>query len=181
VIDSRITRRYVTALYDAAEKAGVADLVESDLGLVTYTLETSPDLAAALLQPVVPAGKKKEIVSQIFADKINEVTLDYLFLIIDMDRAEVIKETEPEFVRVSNERRGIIGAEVRSAVELTPEQMTALKQKLEAYSGLKVDMKAIIDKSLVGGVSVRIGDTVLDGSVTGFLDRLREQLLGESG
>jgi F-type H+-transporting ATPase subunit delta len=181
VIDSRITRRYVTALYDTAEKAGVADLVESDLGLVTYTLESSPDLEAALLQPVVPASKKKLIVSQIFADKIHEVTLNYLFLIIDMGRVEVIKETEPEYIRISNERRGIILAEVRTAAGLTPEQATRLKQKLEAYSGLKVDLNPIIDDSLIGGVSVRIGDTVLDGSVAGFLSRLREQLLGETG
>ena len=181
MIDSRITRRYVAALYNAAEKATVVDLVESDLGLVAYSLESSPDLETALLQPLIPASKKKEIVERLFADKVHEVTLHYLFLVLDMNRAEVIKATEPEYVRLANERRGIVLAEVRTAVDPDPDQLAKLKERLEAHTGKTVEMNVTIDSSLIGGVSVRIGDTVLDGSVAGFLARLREQLLGESG
>ncbi|MDO8682128.1 MAG: ATP synthase F1 subunit delta [Armatimonadota bacterium] len=177
MIDSRITRRYVTALYDAAEKAGVPDLVESDLGLITYTLESMPNLRDALLQPLIPASRKKEIVSQVFQGKVHDITLHYLFLIIDMDRAEVIEQTESEFIRIANERRGIIAAEVRCAVELTQEQIKRLKEKLDAYTGKKVEISLLIDESLIGGLSVKIGDTVLDGSITGYLARLKEQLL----
>jgi F-type H+-transporting ATPase subunit delta len=177
VTDSRVTRRYVAALYDAADRAGVADLVESDLGLITYTLETIPKLEDALLQPLVPAEKKKQIVGQIFANKIHEVTLHYLYLIMDMGRAEVVKQTESEYIRIANERRGIVLAEATSAREMTPEQVAELKKKLEAYTARSIDLRLNVDDSLIGGVSVRIGDTVLDGSVTGYLARLREQLL----
>jgi F-type H+-transporting ATPase subunit delta len=178
LIDSRITKRYVAALYDAAAEANAVELVESDLGLITYTLEQTPALEDALLQPLVPGEKKKQIARQVFGDKVHEVTLHYLFLIIDMGRAEVINETEVEYVRVANERRGIVAAEVRSAKELTSEQVAALKDRLQAYTGKSVDMTLAIDESLIGGVSVRIGDTVLDGSVAGYLSRLKEQLLG---
>jgi F-type H+-transporting ATPase subunit delta len=178
LIDSRITKRYVAALYDAAAEANAVELVESDLGLITYTLETMPKLEEALLQPLIPGEKKKQIAQQIFGEKVHEVTLHFLFLIIDMGRAEVIKETEVEYVRVANERRGIVAAEVRSATELTSEQTAALKERLQAYTGKSVDMTLTLDDSLIGGVSVRIGDNVLDGSVAGYLARLKEQLLG---
>ena len=179
MIDSRISRRYVTALYDAAEAADAVEPIESDLGLITYTLETIPSLGEALLQPLVPAEKKKQIAEQVFGDKVHEVTLHYLFLIIDMDRAEVITQTEAEYVRIANARRGIVAAEVKSARELTQEQMSQLKGRLEAYTGKKVDIEPAIDESLIGGVMVRIGDTVLDGSVGGYLARLRDQLLSD--
>jgi F-type H+-transporting ATPase subunit delta len=179
LIDSRITKRYVAALYDAAAEAKAVELVESDLGLIAYTLENTHELEEALLQPLIPSEKKKQIAQKVFGDKVHHVTLHYLFLIIDMGRAEVIKETEVEYVRVANERRGIVAAEVRSATELTSEQTAALKDRLQVYTGKSVDMKFTKDDSLIGGVSVRIGDTVLDGSVAGYLARLKEQLLGK--
>ncbi|MDO8587358.1 MAG: ATP synthase F1 subunit delta [Armatimonadota bacterium] len=179
MIDSRISRRYVTALYDAAEAADAVELIESDLGLISYTLETIPSLGEALLQPLIPASKKKQIAEEIFGDKVHEVTLHYLFLVIDMGRAGVIEQTESEFVQIANARRGIVLAETRSAVELAPDQVSRLKERLETYTGKQVDLKLIIDESLLGGLTVRIGDTVLDGSVAGYLARLREKLLGD--
>ena len=179
--DSRIVNRYVAALYGAAEKGGEVDLVESDLGLIAYTLESAPDLARALAQPLVPAEKKKEIIAQIFADKIRELTLHYLFLTTDMNRTEVIKQTEAEYVRIANERRGIAAAEVRSARKLESDQLGSLKERLEARTGKKIRMAASVDESLIGGVWVRIGDTVMDGSVAGLLANLRERMLGEPG
>ena len=178
MIDSRISRRYVTALYDAAEAADAVELVESDLGLISYSLETIPSLGEALFQPLIPASKKKQIVEQIFGDKVHEVTLHYLFLTIDMDRAEVIEQTETEFVRIANERRGVVMAETRSAVELATDQVSKLKEHLETYTGKKVELRFEIDESLIGGITVRIGDTVIDGSIAGHLARLREKLLG---
>lgn len=179
MIDSRIARRYVTALYDTAEKAGAVDLVESDLGLVSFTLEGSPDLREALVQPLIPAEQKKQVVEQIFGGKVHEITLNYLRLVLDMGRVEVITATEAEYVRIANERRGILSAEVRAAIELTTDQADRLKARLESYTGKKIDMNTVIDDKLIGGVSVRIGDTVIDGSVAGFLARLKEQMLGE--
>jgi len=173
----RVVKRYAAALFSQAQAAGTVDLVESDLGLVTYTLDTVPRLREALFSPLIPASKKREIVTQVFRSKIHELTLFYLYLLIDKRREELIGQTEAEFIHLANEARGVTIARVKSAVELTEQELTSLREKLSAHTGRQVDLQLEIDESIIAGVVVRIGDTVIDGSIAGFLDRLREQLL----
>ena len=178
MIDRRIVRRYAAALFDRARAAGMVDLVESDLGLITYSFETIPRLEEAITSPLIPAAKKREIVTSIFRGKINEITLFYLYLVIDNRREEVVKDTEGEYIRLANEARGIVAAEVTSAVALTDDELAALKARLSEYTGRRVEMSTSVDPSIIGGLVVRIGDTVMDGSIAGHLRRMRDEFLG---
>lgn len=178
MIDRRIVRRYAAALFGAAQSADVVDLVESDLGLITYSFETTPRLQDAMESPLIPAGKKKDIVTRIFESKVHEVTLHYLYLLIDNRREEAITATEEEYVRLANEARGIIAAQVTSVVELTDDQLSRLRTKLSEQTGRRVEIITSTDQAIIGGIIVRIGDTVMDGSVKGYLNRLREEFLG---
>jgi len=175
--ETRVARRYAAALFARAKALDVVDLVESDLGLITYSLDTIPRLADALHSPLIPAAKKREIVTHIFRDKIHELTLHYLYLLIDKRREALIRYTEPEFIRLANEARGIVVARLTMAVEPTEAELARLKEKLSAHTGKRVELQLQIDPSIIGGVVVRIGDTVMDGSVAGFLAQLRERLL----
>ncbi|MEN6372200.1 MAG: F0F1 ATP synthase subunit delta [Armatimonadota bacterium] len=177
-MDARIVRRYASALFASAQAENVVDLVESDLGLITYSFESIPSLEEAVVSPLIPAAKKREVITSIFKEKIHETTLFYLYLLIDNRREEVIKSTEAEYIRLANEARGIIAAQVTSAVELTKDETIRLKEKLSAYTGKHVDIKADVDPSIIGGLVVRIGDTVMDGSIAGHLERLKEEFLG---
>ncbi len=176
--DSKIVRRYASALFRAAQAQDVVDLVESDLGLIAYTFETIPNLVDAIVSPVIPASKKREIVTSIFEGKIHEVTLFYLYLVIDHRREEVIQDTEAEYVRQANEARGILLAQVTSAIELTDAQIVRLKENLSRRTGQRVEMNIEIDPSIIGGLVVRIGDTVMDGSIAGHLQRIKDEFLG---
>jgi F-type H+-transporting ATPase subunit delta len=179
LIDTRIVRRYAAALFQSAQKVEVVDLVESDLGLITYTMETIPTLSEALVSPLIPASKKREVVTSIFRDKIHEITLFYLYLLIDNRREEVIKQTEFEYIRLANEARGIVAAQVTAAIELTESEMAKLKANLSEQMGKRVDITVTVDPSIIGGLIVRIGDTVMDGSVTGQLEKLLEDWSGK--
>ncbi len=177
MIEPRIVRRYATALFNAASKAGIIDQVESDLGLISYVLESSPRLTEALQAPLVPAENKRAILESIFGGKVHEITLSYLNLLVDKRREEAMIATEAAYIDLANEARGIITVDVTSAVELTPEEAARLKAKLSAMTGKVAELAVRVDPSIIGGVIVKIGDRVIDGSVKGQLAALREELL----
>lgn len=166
-------------MFKRAEAAGVVDLIESDLGLITYTFETNPKLGDAIVSPLIPSSKKREIATSIFQGKIQDITLYYLYLLIDNRREEVITETEVEYIRIANEARGIVAAVVTAAVELMTDEISRLKGKLSAYTGKRVEIVINIDPEIIGGLVVRIGDTVMDGSVKGHLERIRDEFIGK--
>lgn len=177
MIEPRIVRRYATALFNAASKAGLIDRVESDLGLVSYTFESSPELFESIVSPVVPNKTKREIVRSIFEGKVEAITLDYLYLLIDKHREEAISQTEEIYILLANEARGMTSADVTTAVDLDKTLQAALAAKLSQVTGKKVSLNLAVDPAIIGGVVVKIGDRVIDGSIKGQLAALREMLL----
>lgn len=177
MIERRIVRRYASALYAAASKAGVVDQVERDLELVGQTLGSSPALWETLASPVVPPAKKRSILEDIFKDKVHDISLSYVGLLVDKRREEAILPTEEEYVQIADEARGILDAEATTAIPLDEPQQAQLASKLSTVTGKQIRLDYKVDPTVIGGVRVRIGDRVIDGSVKGQLEALREQLL----
>lgn len=177
MIERRIVRRYASALFAAASDADVVDRVESDLGFVSYVIESSPALWEALTSPIIPRTKKEDILVDLFGENVHEITLAYLKLLVAKRREEALRETESEYVELANEARGIVEAEVTSAIALDEDQEKKLVSKLVAMTGKSIQLSKKVDPSVIGGVLVRIGDTVIDGSVRGQLAALRDGLL----
>ncbi|OFX15505.1 MAG: ATP synthase F1 subunit delta [Armatimonadetes bacterium RBG_16_58_9] len=178
MIERRIVRRYASALFASAVKADVVDRVESDLGLVGYAMETSPELFEAIRSPLVPDQAKRDILGRVFEGKVHELTLSYLNLLIDKGREEAAAQTEQEYILLANEARGIVTAQLVSAVQLTDDEEAGVKTALARVTGKTVDLEKRVDPEIIGGAIVRIADSVIDGSITGQLRALREQLLG---
>jgi F-type H+-transporting ATPase subunit delta len=174
-----LARRYAAAILSAAEQAGDIDRIESDLGLITYTVQNVPKLHEALNHPLLPAERKKQIVAEIFNRRIDSLTLHFLGLLIDKRRVGVLDEIEQEYIRQANEHRGVVPALVTSAVAISRTEQGALKAKLDEFTGKNVSLTLELDPSLIGGLTVRIGDKVIDGSVKGYLAALREKLLAK--
>lgn len=177
MIERRIVRRYAMALFQAASSADMIDRVESDLGLLSYVLESSPALVDAISSPLIPAEKKRNIIHDIFAESISELTLSYLNLLVDKRREDAILPTEAEFIDLANEARGIETAYVTTAVRLTEEEEALLRDKLTASTGKNINLVKHVDPGIIGGVLLKIGDRVTDGSIKGQLAALKENLL----
>lgn len=173
-----LARRYAGALFGAAKDADVVDKIESDLGFLTYSLETVPRLQEVLSHPLIPADQKRGIIAEAFSEEIQQIALHFLGLLIDKRREAILPDVEQEYVRIANEFRGIVPAVVTSAAPLSADERKKLQAKLEESTGKRLDLRLEEDPSLIGGLTVRIGDTIMDGSVRGYLASLKERLLG---
>jgi F-type H+-transporting ATPase subunit delta len=177
VIEPRVVRRYASALFNAAAREDVVDRVESDLGLVSYAAETSPGLMSALRSPVVTTEVKRGVLHDLFADKVHPITLSYLYLLVEKRREEALTATENEYLTLAEEARGIITAHVTTAARLTEDAEAHLMAAISQLTGKSVRLDKTVDHSLIGGVTLRIGDRVIDGSIKGQLEAIKERLI----
>jgi len=177
--DTRVAKRYAAALFAVAHRDGILDAVTQDLTLVERFLQEVPYLRAVILQPLVSEDRKVLVATEAFGDRTTATTLNFIKLLISKRREELIDEVIRGFRQLALEQANIVDAEVSSAVALTPAQEQKLVASLESMTGKNVRIHFVIDESIVGGVVVRLGDTIIDGSIRGRLDRLKEQLLGE--
>jgi F-type H+-transporting ATPase subunit delta len=176
--EETVARRYAAALLaQVRENDATLTTVQGDLQRVAQSLQDTPALGALLAQPLVTETRKKHVLAQAFGQDVQPVTLAFLNLLVDKRRANLLLAVQAEFERMVREVRNIAYATATSAVPLSAEQLIQLERALEARTGKDIELRTELDPDLIGGVLVRIGDTVLDGSVRGNLERLREQLL----
>jgi F-type H+-transporting ATPase subunit delta len=175
--EESVARRYAAALFAQALQAKTLDIVHQDLGTVALAAEKVPPLKALLNQPLVTEARKKAALQAAFGEKVGKPTLGFLDLLIDKRRIGILPEIYAEFDRKVREHNNVALAEATSAIPLTPAEMNALKASLEKRTGKTIELRTEVDPSLIGGVMVRIGDNVLDGTVKSQLERLREHLL----
>jgi len=175
--EESVARRYAAALFEQANRTGTLSEAQADLVRVAERLIQNPRLASLLMQPLVSEGNKKSALKTALEGKISTRTLGFLSLLVDKRRINLLAEVEQEFTRRVREANNVALATATSAIPLTEQQTAALKQSLAARTGKSIELQAEVDPSLIGGVLVRIGDIVYDGTVKGNLERLREQLL----
>jgi len=175
--EESVARRYAAALLAAADKSGDIVAARDNLRLVADTIAGNKLLSAILNQPQVPGSRKKQALTASLQGAATPATLAFLDLLTDKRRITLIGEIAAEFERLVRERQNIALATAITAEPMHPAQVTALKSSLEKRTGKTIELTTETDPSLIGGVLVRIGDTVMDGSVRGKLDRLHEQLL----
>jgi len=156
------------------------DRVRQDLRAFEQTLAGSPELATALASPAVKRVRKRAVIERLVkALDLSNTSRNFLLVLIDHRRTGELTDVIAAFERLVDERLGRLQVDVVSAQELKPPQQAALVQRLETVSGKKVRLNLKVDDSLLGGVVVRLGSTVYDGSVRGRLDVLGRQLQAE--
>jgi len=175
--DQALARRYASALFAEAERIGKLTKVSADLTRVAQTVAGNAQLHSIINQPVLTADSKKAALKTVFGASIDPALSGFLNLLIDKRRIDALAEIETELTRLVREHSAIALATATSAVPLSPAETAALKKSLEARTGSAIELQTVVDPAVLGGVLVRIGDTVYDGTVRGNLERLREQLI----
>jgi len=167
---------YSEALFDVAVEAGKIEAFMDDLNGIVDSFNDYPEFFELFKTPQISIEEKKEIIENVFSGKINDEVLNFLKIIMDKQRGREIEAITKSYEARVYKHKGIEKATVLSAVPLSDEQMKAIKDKLQALTGKSIEMTGKIDKTILGGVMVRIGDRVIDGSLKSRLDNVREDL-----
>lgn len=178
MMGSMVARRYALALFQLVKEQELIDTVEEELRVVKEVFFGNEDLRAVLESPKISREKKKEILSSAFAS-VNPLVLNTLMLLVDRHRENEIMDVASEFSELANEERGIEAANVYSVRPLTDEERNALSVSFAKKIGKKsLQIENFVESDLLGGIKVRIGNRIFDGSLRGKLDRLERTLLG---
>jgi len=167
---------YASAIFEVAKAEGALDEVEDQLFRFARLLEGSDELRTTLTDAALPPERRQGIVEDLLGGKAEPITTALISFVVGAGRAKDLPAMIDRLVeRATAERRHVV-AQVRSAVELDQDQRTRLAEALSANLGKEVEVKVIVDRSVLGGLSARVGDTVIDGTVRHRLDQLRESL-----
>lgn len=169
-------RRYAQAVFEMADEQGTLDQWERDLSLLADAL-SDPAIETFFENPQIPAGQKRATVQRILGDEGQQLTVNLAGLLIDRRRFRSLPKLYGHFHDLLLARRGIAVADVTTAVPLTADELSSVRAHLRTITGGQdVELRAAVDPDIIGGIVVRIGDQLLDGSVTSRLRRLRDQL-----
>jgi len=172
--------QYANALADVALAQAAAAPVTQQLGDFVAAYTSSTELRNFLASPAVSKAEKRGVAEKISARlEASKIVRNFLFVVIDHQRTQLLPEVFESFQEVVRERQGIAEAEIFSPAALNDAQKKEMTQVLEKLTGKKVETKFSLDAKLLGGVLVRVGDTIYDGSLRNQLNALREQLAAE--
>lgn len=167
---------YAAALVEVARAEGSLPQVENELFSLARAFESSDELRETLTDQALPAERRQAIVENLLGGKASPITTNLVSFVVGAGRARDLPAIIDRVVeRAAAERKHVV-AEVRSAGELDAKRRERLARALSNNLGLEVEVKVIVDPSVIGGVSVRVGDTVIDGTVRHRLDQLKERL-----
>jgi F-type H+-transporting ATPase subunit delta len=165
-------------LFSVAEAEEALDVVEDELFRFARALEGQRQLREALTDPALPAERKRDVLADVLGDRVNPHTVNLLGFLVEQGRARDLPAIVDELVAMAAERRQAAVAEVRTAVPLDGEHRERLAEALGRATGKKVELKVVVDPSVVGGVVARVGDQVIDGTIRRRLELARERMTG---
>jgi F-type H+-transporting ATPase subunit delta len=167
-------RRYAEAAFEVALRDDTLETWRRELELATATL-VSGELADVLANPATPLDQRVDAADRIFAD-LSRPVRNLVLLLVRRGRIEQLPRVAAEFARLDDRRNGLIHATATSAAPLGPDEIRSVTARLEELTGGRVVLETAVDPDLLGGIVVRVGDRLIDGSVRGRLERLRNQL-----
>lgn len=171
-------KRYAQALIDISAGSGTVEAVRKDLDGIAEAMDKHQDLRLFLLNPATGIDAKKDAVRSIFAGKIGSTALNFLLLLLDKGRFKCLPGIVKEYARLADRKNNILNIAVISAVPVDEEAAGLIVReygRMYDASSVKADFQ--VDKSLIGGIMVKIGDKIFDGTVKGRLESLKEALL----
>ncbi len=169
-------RRYAEAAFELASRdsshAGWARDLETAAAIIA-----DERVSHVLDNPSIPQPERQKIVGDMFAGRIAAPCLNLVRLLVERGRAELAPQIAAEYRRLMNRHQGVVEAVVTSAAPLTSDETEALRRRIEAMAGTSIDLRTELDTTLIGGLTVKVGGRLLDASVRGRLERLRDELV----
>jgi F-type H+-transporting ATPase subunit delta len=173
--DARI-EGYARALFEIARADGTLDEVEDELFRFARSYESSDALRNAITDEHVPVEKRQAIIEDLLDGKATSTTVQLVSMVVGSGRGRDLPAIVDSLVHRASAAKQLDVAEVRTAVELSDDQQARLKAALENATGKQLNLKTVVDPSVIGGVVATVGDIVIDDSVRTRIDQLKSRL-----
>jgi F-type H+-transporting ATPase subunit delta len=171
-----LIRGYATAILQIAEAEGVLERVAGELFDFAKAVEQNHELRNALTDIALPAERKQAVIEDILGERAAPQTKHILDFVVSQGRARELSDIVNSLSDLAAEARQSVLAEVRTAVPLDDDLKAKVADALRKATGKQVDVKVVIDETVVGGIYAKVGDQVIDGTVRRRLQELKEQL-----
>jgi F-type H+-transporting ATPase subunit delta len=171
--------RYAEAVFQLAEREHSFDRWRDDLH-VAAEVATDESVTRIIDNPAVPLADRQELLAHLLESRLSGPAFNLVRLLAQRSNLGLLPRISAEYDRLWNAHEGIVSATVSSALPLTADEDAAVRAKVASLTGSRVEIQTVVDPALLGGLTVRIGDRLIDASVRGRLERLREELLAGS-
>ncbi|HEX2152880.1 MAG TPA: ATP synthase F1 subunit delta [Acidimicrobiia bacterium] len=167
---------YAAGILEMARAEGALERVEGELYDLARQIEDSTDLRATLTDPQLPLERKRAVVSDLLGGRASSLTVGLVEFLLGQNMASELGAVASSLAEQAAASRNRQLAEIRSAIPLEPETVERLAAALGRATGKSLEVKTVVDPSVIGGIVARVGDTVIDGSVASKLDSFRTVL-----
>lgn len=171
-----IAKRYAGALFEVSLELKQEQVFKEELQGIVNILKTYPEFDQLLKSPLIQSQEKKDIITKVLKDKVSQEIFNFLFILVDKRRLTYFQEIVQSFISMVEASKNIVEAVAITAQPMSKEEMLRLQAKLSLSSGKNVTLKNEINQEIVGGVLIKIGDQVIDGTIKNRLSQMREQL-----
>lgn len=170
-----IGKIYARSLFEVAEEADKLDVVREQLGEFADAVAESHDLSVFLFSPYFSTEEKKEGLRKVM-DDVDETFENFLELLLEQHRMPAIHRIRREYETLCDRQNDVLPVEVTSAVELDEETVKSVGDRIGEQTGRKVELTSRVDPDILGGLVLRVGNSILDASIRNRLDQLRKQV-----
>lgn len=174
--DFRVASRYAKAVFDLAIELKNVDRAYTDMLIVERVCDQNRKLITLLKNPIVRYDYKLRILNKIFEKHLDKLTLKFFNLICRKNRANILPEVSRVFVHLYHEYKGIVRADVTTAMEISTIIKKDFENIIAKTTGKKVELESKVDESLIGGYILKLGDRQVDSSLKSKLNNLRREL-----
>jgi F-type H+-transporting ATPase subunit delta len=166
---------YVVAMFEIASANDAVSAVEDDMFRLARAIESNEQLRAALNDTSLPSDRRQNIVEQLLGGKAHNVTVQLVSMLVGTGHISLLPQVADALVKRASSSKQLEVAEVRSAVALTDAQKARLAEALGKAAGKPVNLKVVVDPSVIGGLVATIGDEVIDDTVRTRLDQVKSR------
>lgn len=171
-----VSRTYSEALFEVALENDKIDAYCDELKFVADCFKEYPEFYEVYVTPKINKDERKETLNTVFTDKVSKEVLNFVKILLDKKRGEFIFDIAKDFNEMVNAHKGIQDGIVESVIPMTEEELQKLSDKLQGLTGSKVNLTNVVNEDILGGILVRVGDRVIDGTFKNKLNNIRENL-----
>lgn len=162
---NEVTKVYSNALFQLGVEENLLDTINNDLKDCVKVFELEPEFLKVLSSPIITNKEKLSMLQAVFSTNCNELVFNYICLLVEKNRINLFSEIQQDFLLQYNEAKNLLQAEVITCVPLTPQLKSKIVAKLSRQTNKNVTITETIDTSIIGGIIIKYGNTVIDSSL----------------